>query len=81
MEVYQGSNGRYYTDLEVWERLEAEEWTPLAWDSASGDEWMSTPAGDVLHLKPIAPPDLPPTVTLEAVEDGYLARADPPPDR
>lgn len=53
--VYAGSDGRRYTEREVWERLETEEWTVCCWDESTGQEWVITPEEELLLLTPIDP--------------------------
>ena len=52
--VYQGSNGRYYGDVDVWERLEAETWIPCFWDVTSGEEGVKTREEQLLALIPLS---------------------------
>ncbi len=68
--VYRGSDGRYYGDVDIWERLESGAWRPCCWDTESGDEWMGTSEGDLLALSPVAWETLPLRVRTERVEDG-----------
>lgn len=50
--VYVGSDGNYYGEVDVWERLEAGDWTPFAWDRESGVEWVETDDQQLLVLTP-----------------------------
>jgi hypothetical protein len=68
--VYRGSNGRYYGDVDVWERLEAETWVPCFWDVTSGNEWMKTQGQELLALIPIARSEVPDEVDTECVAAG-----------
>lgn len=70
--VYEGSDGRYYTEVELWERLESETWVPFAWDPETGQEWVETPAGDLLALTPVPESELPDSVELESHPRGKL---------
>jgi hypothetical protein len=51
--VYTGSDGRRYTEREIWRRLEAGEWTVCCWDASTGQEWVITPEDELLALTPI----------------------------
>lgn len=68
--VYEGSDGRYYTSVELWEQLESETWVPCAWDPETGQEWVETPAGDLLALTPVPDSELPDSVELEPRHPG-----------
>lgn len=64
--VYEGSDGRYYTAVQLWEHLESETWVPCAWDPETGREWVETPDGDLLALTPVPESELPEAVELES---------------
>jgi len=68
--VYRGSDGTYYGDADVWERLEAETWTPCCWDVMSGVEWMETQSEELLALLPIARSEVPEEVDVVCVAAG-----------
>lgn len=70
--VYEGSDGRYYTDVQLWERLESEAWVPFCWDPETGEEWVETPAGELLALTPVPESELPDDVELESHPRGLL---------
>lgn len=75
--VYRCSNGRYYGDVNVWERLEAERWTPCFWDVESGHEWVETRTEEVLALTPISRDELPEEVEPECVAAGLAIDSGP----
>lgn len=68
--VYWCSNGQYYGDVDLWERLEAGEWKPCAWDEDSGTEWVYTSTDDMLSLTPVSPSELPPGQTVTETSGG-----------
>ncbi|ELZ82564.1 hypothetical protein C453_15803 [Haloferax elongans ATCC BAA-1513] len=49
---YSGSDGQYYSDTEIWERLEDGIWRVCCWNAETGEEWMETDAGELVHLAP-----------------------------
>ena len=53
--VYEGSDGHYYTEREMWRRLESAEWTVRCWDDSTGREWVITSEEKLLALTPIDP--------------------------
>ena len=53
--VYEGSDGHYYTEREMWRRLESAEWTVRCWDDSTGREWVITSEEELLALTPIDP--------------------------
>jgi len=57
--LYECSNGEYYGNADIWERLEAGQWTPVDWDDDSGTEWVENQDGDVLRLDPVSEDSLP----------------------
>ncbi|QSG04651.1 Uncharacterized protein HSR121_0295 [Halapricum desulfuricans] len=65
-----GSDGDYYGEVDVWERLETGDWTPFAWDRESGVEWVETDDQQLLVLTPVPPRELPPRVDVEQTEAG-----------
>ncbi|WP_199174710.1 hypothetical protein [Halegenticoccus soli] len=64
MSVYEGSNGRYYTENDLWERFESGAWTPRMWETDTGREIVETEAEEVLMLAPTDPVDLPEGVEI-----------------
>lgn len=68
--VYAGSNGRYYGDRDIWERLESGEWRPCCWNPETGTEWIETEAGELLVLEEIPRNELPESLALSQEEDG-----------
>lgn len=70
--VYEGSDGRYFTDWEVARAIEAGEWHPCLRDEESGRRLVGT--GDaLLMIQPIAVEALPEWVELRADGDGVRA--------
>ena len=67
---YKCSDGCYYGDVEVWERLESGTWTASCWDTESGTEWMETEDDELLVLEPISRSDLPEEVSTERIAGG-----------
>jgi hypothetical protein len=63
--VYQCSDGRYYGDVDIWERLESGTWRPFCWDEETGEEWVISRDGELLALEP---------VDRESVSDRRLRR-------
>jgi hypothetical protein len=74
--VYRCSDGCYYGDVDVWERLESGEWTPCCWDTDSGMEWMETQDGELLVLEPTSQSALPERVQTECVAGGTVVPGD-----
>nr|WP_244531654.1 hypothetical protein [Halogranum amylolyticum] len=72
--VYRSSDGDYYGDVEIWERLESGTWTPCCWDTESGKEWMETRDGELLILEPISQNELPESVQTERVTTGTAVK-------
>jgi len=56
MTEYSGSDGRTYTDEQIWERLEAGAWRVCCWDTESGTEWVVDAREDLLCLVPTGRP-------------------------
>lgn len=52
MADYRASNGKYYSDKEVWEHLENEEWSICCWDEETGKEWVITEDDRLVCLIP-----------------------------
>ena len=50
---YDGSDGATYADTDIWERLESGAWTVCCYDAETGQEWMTTADGRLLHLDPV----------------------------
>lgn len=57
--VYRGSDGRFYGDVDIWDRLESSTWVPCCWDEQSGVEWVETMDEQLLALVPTAQQALP----------------------
>lgn len=68
--IYQGSNGRYYGAVDLWDRFEQDTWSPVCWDEESGTEWVETEQGDLLVLEPLPASDAPDWVRLEQTTRG-----------
>lgn len=54
MAIYRGSDGEYYTDRDIWNRLEDRVWRVCCWDVRTGMEVIETEEGDLLFLAPYA---------------------------
>lgn len=52
--VYVGTDGRLYSDEDIWPRLETETWTVCCWDNETGREVVETEEGELLFLTPFA---------------------------
>lgn len=84
--MYRGSDGRFVSEQQLWERLELGQWRVLCWDERSGEEWVETEREDLLHFDPVDESDLPDGVAVERVngiwkvvdEDGESVDAAPP---
>ncbi len=77
--VYRCSDGQFYGDVDLWERLEGGEWSTCCWDEASGTEWVYSSDDELLSLTPVAPSDLPTGLTLTSTEAGV--RVEPAPTK
>ncbi|MFB6125246.1 MAG: hypothetical protein ABEJ59_04740 [Halanaeroarchaeum sp.] len=53
MTTYRGSDGRTYTDEEIWYRLETGAWRVCCWDAESGTEWVEANSATLLSLVPV----------------------------
>lgn len=53
MKYYLGSDGEYYSDRDIWERLEAGEWRVFAWDDDAGQEWVEVDRTTIVCLTPV----------------------------
>lgn len=53
MTVYRGSDGRYYSDEDVWVRLERESWRVFCWNTETGVEVMENDDGELVFLAPV----------------------------
>lgn len=74
--IYQCSDGGYYSEVQVWERLEAGRWQPCCWEEDTGREWVETEAEELLLLDPVARSELPEGVQIESASSGVLVRDD-----
>jgi len=70
--IYVGSDGRCYTAVELWERLESGSWQPCCWDPESGDEWVETADGELLALSPVDERELPDDIEIKTHPRGRL---------
>ncbi|WP_129113199.1 hypothetical protein [Halegenticoccus tardaugens] len=64
MRVYEGSDGRYYTECDLWERFESDTWRPCMWEPETGREFVETDRADLLSLAPVDAVDLPDGVEI-----------------
>lgn len=77
--MYRCSNGRFYGDVDLWERFESGEWSPCCWDEESGTEWVYATTDDLLTLTPVPPSEIPTGVTVTATEGGVRVESTPTP--
>jgi len=70
-DVYRCSDGRYFGDVEIWERFESGAWTPFCWEETTGREWVETRNGELLFLVPVSERALPDSTQL-ARDNGGL---------
>ena len=73
-ELYRGTDGTYYDEVTLWNRLESGEWRSFCWDAETGEEWVETDRGELLALEPVDPEALPGWLTPERCEDGTVLR-------
>ena len=74
--IYQASDGRYYSETELWQQYESGEWAFCAGEASTGQEVVRTDRGALLLLTPIR------DVTLgvadgTATEEGYVDHVPP----
>ena len=72
--IYECSDGGYYSDVQVWERLESEAWRVCCWEAETGREWVENEDGELLMLDPISRSELPSGVQIERASTGVLVR-------
>lgn len=72
--VYLSSEGEFFGDAEVWERLESGVWIPRCWDTETGREWVETQNGDLLLLIPVSRHALPDGIDARHDADGVRTR-------
>lgn len=80
--IYEGSNGRYYGDVDLWSRFEQGRWSPVCWDCESGTEWVETEREELLVLEPIPTSESPDWIRLNYMNAGVsitTARPTAPP--
>lgn len=68
--VYRGSDGRFYGDVDIWDRLESRTWAPCCWDEQTGVEWVETKDEQLLVLIPTAQSALPAKIQAERIGGG-----------
>ena len=71
MNLYAGSDDRFYTDLEVSWHFESDEWQPCMWDSEDGWELVEE-GSELVWLWPIRRDELPEKVELRQEEHGHV---------
>lgn len=73
--IYQASDGRYYSERELWQQYESGEWEFCAGEESTGQEVVRIDGGALLLLTPIR------NVTLgtveEEAEEGYVDHVPP----
>lgn len=67
MTTYACSNGQYYSDVQIWQRMEIGAWHVCCWDPVTGEEWMEADRHTLLHLWLVAGEHIPQDVTAESV--------------
>jgi hypothetical protein len=58
MNLYAGSDGRYYTDWQVSWRFENDEWRPCMWDTEEGWELVEED-NELVRIDPVEETELP----------------------
>lgn len=58
MNLYAGSDGRYYTDWQVSWRFENDEWKPCMWDTEDGWELVEEDS-ELVRIDPVEVTELP----------------------
>jgi hypothetical protein len=71
MNLYAGSDDRFYTDLQVSWHFESDEWRPCMWDSEDGWELVEN-GEELVWLYPIGRDDLPENVELRQEDRGAV---------
>lgn len=71
--VYEGSDGRYYTDWQVRRKLDAGEWRPCLRERGTGRRLVATADGSLVMLVPTPLAALPEWVEVRAA--GRVVRA------
>ena len=75
--IYQGSDGRFHGEADLWEAFEAGTWTPCCWDENTGKEWIETDDGTLLLLIPIPRRALPDGLHIQQDVDGLRITGKP----
>lgn len=57
--LYEASNGRFYTDWQVGQKMRSGEWKPCLWEEETGQQLVGTADGELLMLVSMATDDLP----------------------
>lgn len=70
LELFAGSDGRFYTGWQVGWRLESGRWRPCMWDTEAGWELVESDDG-LVWLWPVSREDLPSWTGLRAVQPGH----------
>lgn len=74
MTYYRCSNGQYYDEEDVWERLEAGVWRPCCWDTETGTEWMEVHGRSLVCLEPVDAETVPPEGLADAADREFFDR-------
>ncbi|MFB6132989.1 MAG: hypothetical protein ABEJ44_06265 [Halanaeroarchaeum sp.] len=68
MKYYRGSDGVYYSEQAIWERLENGTWRVFCWDDDTGQEWFEAQGGVILCLEPVAEREVPEEDVVEQTD-------------
>lgn len=68
MRYYRGSDGEYYSDRDIWERLESGDWRVFGWDDETGLEWFETHGEVILCLEPTEKTEVPDETVVEQTD-------------
>ncbi|MFB6130453.1 MAG: hypothetical protein ABEJ28_06505 [Salinigranum sp.] len=56
MNRYRGSDGRRYTDDDLWEKLESETWRVCCWDTERKLQVFENDRDELVFLRPLVDP-------------------------
>lgn len=68
MRYYRGSDGEYYSERDIWERLESGAWSVFGWDEESGQEWFEARGEVILCLDPVEEWEVPQENVVEQTD-------------
>ncbi|WP_129114118.1 hypothetical protein [Halegenticoccus tardaugens] len=70
MPVYEGTNGRFYTERDVCRQLDTNVWRLCMWDETTGKELVETESAELMMLTPVNENELPEWVELKPAGRG-----------